>query len=277
MSLLGKILTVGIAFASFALMIVAMFVYATHRNWRDDYTAVQKQLQEAQAANTSLETKYQNQIMLLNAEHEAAQQEVRKLESELATVAQQNATTQAEVDQLRADRSAATGLVAATEENNTRLTNEVVALRESIRESQAARDQSFATTLKATSELHTTAGQLQSIRERSEQLIKQLAQATSALLENNIDPAANVIAQARGVVNATRRAGGQQLVEISIGSDDGVRPGQTVEIFRGERYLGRARIVRSDPDRAVGEILREFQQGPIQQGDDVATKLSGGR
>ncbi|MEM9658885.1 MAG: 50S ribosomal protein L15, partial [Planctomycetota bacterium] len=53
----------------------------------------------------------------------------------------------------------------------------------------------------------------------------------------------------------------------------GVKKGQTVEVFRGTRYLGRAQILRSDPDRAVGRVIREFQQGQIQEGDDVATKL----
>ena len=48
---------------------------------------------------------------------------------------------------------------------------------------------------------------------------------------------------------------------------------RVVEIFRGDRYLGRAEIMRADPDRAVGRILREFQQGQIQENDDVATKL----
>jgi hypothetical protein len=31
--------------------------------------------------------------------------------------------------------------------------------------------------------------------------------------------------------------------------------------------------MKADPDRAVGRILREFQQGQIQENDDVATKL----
>jgi hypothetical protein len=81
------------------------------------------------------------------------------------------------------------------------------------------------------------------------------------------------IPRVRGKVTRTRRADGNQFIEITIGADDGVRPGQTIEIFRGERYLGRAQIMKADPDRAVGRIIREFQQGQIQENDDVATKL----
>ena len=66
---------------------------------------------------------------------------------------------------------------------------------------------------------------------------------------------------------------GNQLIEITVGADDGLKPGHTIEVFRGERYLGRAEILRTEPDRAVGRVIRRFQLGPIQEGDDVATRL----
>jgi peptidoglycan hydrolase CwlO-like protein len=273
MNLLGKIFTVFIFVASLFLLFVAMVVYATHKNWREDAQAATQKLQTAQAASQALETKYQDQVSRLNAEHEADQQNVRKLQSELETVQRLSATTQREVDQLRSERRENEGLVAATEQNNSRLQEEVTKLRESIAENQRARDEAFAKTLEATTQLHVTAGQLATIRERYDQIIQQLAKATSALREGGINPDADVVVQARGKITATSRSDGKQLIEITIGSDDGVRPQQTVEIFRGERYLGRATILKSDPDRAVGQVIREFQQGQIQEGDDVATKL----
>jgi hypothetical protein len=58
-----------------------------------------------------------------------------------------------------------------------------------------------------------------------------------------------------------------------VGADDGLKPRHTVEVFRGDRYLGRVEILRTEPDRAVGRILRQFQQGQIEEGDDVATRF----
>ena len=63
------------------------------------------------------------------------------------------------------------------------------------------------------------------------------------------------------------------MIEISIGSDDGLKEGHTVEVYRGQRYLGRAKIVQTAPDKSVGKILPRSQNGPIQVGDRVATKL----
>lgn len=273
MNLLGKIFVVAILVASLLMMVAAMMVYATHTNWKEAYDKLNQQLQDERAENEDLKSKYLNQVSILEAEKQASVQDVAKLESERETLIAQNTAIQRDVDQLRQERRRNEALVAATEENNNRLMEEVTALREGIRENQQARDDAFATTLKATSDLHVTAGNLEQMKERNDQLLQQLATATSVLNENGLDPKAKVVPRVRGLVSATRRSAGAQLIEITIGADDGVRPGQTVEVFRGDRYLGRIEILKSDPDRAVGRVLREFQQGQIQEGDDVATKL----
>ena len=273
MNLLGKIFTFAILFAAIVVLVVAVAVYGTHKNWQTEYNTLQTRLQTAQTDNTNLETRYQEQISQLEAEQAAALQDVSKLETERVTLVGQNANLQKEVDELRGERRRVEALVAATEENNARLTDEVGGLRTLILEHQQARDQAFATTLNATSQLHVTAGQLQQLQERNQQVTEQLATVTMRAQEGGIDPNGAVVPRVRGTVSATRRADGVQRIEISIGADDGIKPGQTVEVFRGDRYLGRAVIERADPDRAAARILREYQQGQIQEGDDVATKL----
>ncbi len=273
MSLLGKIFTVCILLASFFLMIVAMFVYATHKNWSTAYATLNTKLLAAQTASTALVTKYEDQVSQLNAERDAAQDEVRKLESELSEVNARNAAIQEDVNKLSAEQRAVTGLVDATELNNKTLMDEVTNLRASITQNQQARDEAFQKTLEATTELHVTTGQFQSLKERSAQLVQQLSEAIRKLRDSGIDPNGDVVVQARGKITGTRRADGTQLIEISLGYDDGIRPNQTIEVFRGERYLGRAVILKADPDVSVGRILPEFQQGQIQEQDDVATKL----
>ena len=273
MNLLGKIFTILILVASIFLMVVAMFVYATHRNWKDAYDQLNAKLSAQTAANANAEAQYLAQISQLKSEQSAAVQDVAKLETERNLIVSQNQAIQKEVDQLRQDQAASVALVKATEENINRLTQEVTGLRDSIRVAQQERDEQFHTTLKATSELHSVGGQLQQLEERSAQVVAQLADVTAKATEGGVDLQGEYVPRVRGKVSKSRRSTEGQLIEITIGADDGVRPGQTVEIFRGERYLGRAEIMKADPDRAVGRILREFQQGQIQENDDVATKL----
>lgn len=273
MNLLGKIFTFAILFASIVVLVVAVAVYGTHKNWQTEYTALKGRFDAATQANADQEAKYLADISKLDAEKAAAVQDVSKLETERVALTSLNATLQKDVDELRTERRKNEALVAATEDNNKRLTDEVVQLRGLILEHQQARDLAFTNTLKATTDLHTTAGQLQQLQERNQQVTEQLAAATAAGREGGAEADGSVIPRVRGQVSASRRSDGAQLIEISIGADDGVKPGHTVEVFRGDRYLGRAEILRADPDRAVGRVLREFQQGQIQEGDDVATKL----
>ncbi|WP_428307619.1 hypothetical protein [Lacipirellula sp.] len=273
MNLLGKIFTVLILLASVALMVIAMFVYATHRNWKEAYDKVNTQLSQEQNAKADLEAKYQTQISQLKSEQTAALQDVAKLETERNVIVSQNQSIQKEVDQLRQDQAQSVALVKSTEVNNERLMEEVTGLRDDVRVAQQDRDEQFHTTLKATSELHSVGGQLQQLEERSAQVVAQLADVTAKAKEAGVNTEGEYIPRVRGKVSKIQRNASGQLIEITIGADDGVRPGQTVELFRGDRYLGRAEILKADPDRAVGQVIRKFQQGQIQENDDVATKL----
>ena len=273
MTLLGKIFTVSILIASLFLMFVAMVVYATHTNWQTAYKGLQAQLTAVQAEKSAAESNYLNLISQSKAELEAQLQTVRQLETARTQYESRNVALERELDNLKQTSDQQIAAVKATEENNNRLMAEVTKLRDSIRDNQQARDAAFTTTLKATSDLHTVSGEYQKAKETNEQLVADLAHVTLKVTEAGMSVDGDVIPRVRGKVSATRRADGAQLIEITVGADDGVKPGQTVEVFRGERYLGRAEILKSDPDRAVGRVLREFQQGQIQEGDDVATKL----
>ena len=66
----------------------------------------------------------------------------------------------------------------------------------------------------------------------------------------------------------------KNLIEISIGSDDGLRAHHFMEVYRKNTYVGRVEIVMVEPDRAVAKIIPEFRRGIIKKGDRVATKLS---
>ncbi|RIK78327.1 MAG: hypothetical protein DCC67_11665 [Planctomycetota bacterium] len=272
MNLLGKIFTFSILVFSIIVLVVAVAVYGTHKNWQTAYNNLQQKYTQAQAANADLVANYQRQVDDLKAEKEATLQDVAKLETERVRLLQENAQNQQLLDQLRQDERKMVATVAATQENNQRLAQEVQALRDRIREAQQARDDAFTNVLNATTDLHVTAGQLQQLQERHSQVVADLADKTARLSEG-ASADGEFVPHVRGKISSTRRADGNQLIEITVGADDGLKPGHTVEIFRGERYLGRAEILRTEPDRAVGQVLRQFQQGQIQEDDDVATRL----
>jgi len=70
------------------------------------------------------------------------------------------------------------------------------------------------------------------------------------------------------VVNRPRK-----LVEVSIGFDDGLRQGHLLEVTRGGRYVTRLQVRRTEPDRSVAQILDDYSEGIIREGDRVDTTI----
>jgi hypothetical protein len=99
---------------------------------------------------------------------------------------------------------------------------------------------------------------------------------TFMMKERGLNPDADprsVVPTVNGVVTEVRRSNGAQLVEVSIGADDGLAAGNTLEVSRGDRYLGRIEILETSPDKSVGRVDRRFQTGQIQENDRVATRI----
>lgn len=84
-----------------------------------------------------------------------------------------------------------------------------------------------------------------------------------------------------GKVLETKRGGrsGSDLVEISIGSDDGLREGHKLSVYRPQsgdkaaKFLGDIKLVYVTPDRSVGAVILRAKNGIIEREDNVTSKL----
>lgn len=279
MNWLGKVFVVLILIMSVVFMTLALMVYATHKNWKDVIegpNGLQKRLQEATAKLEQEKADHLRREEELKGEVDAEKQQVRKLETERVGLVERNTAIQTELDQKRQDERQNIAVVATTQDNNKMLSTEVTALRQQIRTKEQDRDKLFKETLEATEKLHQVSGQYESAREMSEQLTKQVAGMKTVMDAKGVDPATDpsgVVPTVDGLVSQVRRSGGAQFVEVTIGSDDGLTTGTKLEVYRGDRYLGRLDVVSTSPDKSVGKVDRRFLQGQIQEGDRVATRI----
>jgi hypothetical protein len=280
MNWLGKVFVVLILIMSLVFMGLAMAVYATHKNWKeiiDGPNGLTAQLQQAETENRQLTDQHNRKVEELDAEIQAAVQQVSKLESERVALIARNAEMQAERDQLVQERREATAAVAATQANNEKLAADATTLRQQIREEQQARDAAFNATLAATEELHQLRNDYEAALERSQTLSRRSAGMEHIMRAEGLDPDADpsgVVPTVDGIVSQIRRVAGGQLAEVTIGADDGLKEGNHLHVFRGSRYLGRLEVVETSPDKSVGRVERAYQQGAIQEGDRVATRLT---
>jgi hypothetical protein len=154
------------------------------------------------------------------------------------------------------------------------LRTEVEGLRQQIRRTEADRDQQFTEVVQLRDRLNQLEGAERRLTERNAELAKEVAESSRVLERYGMTrhtPLHMVPPKLDGVVTMVR---GSDLVELSLGSDDGLRVGHRLDVFRsGGAYLGRVEVTDIDPDNSVAKILPDFRQGIIRKWDIVVTRL----
>ncbi len=194
-----------------------------------------------------------------------------KLEAVRDELVAKRDSLQKERDALFEKDQKAVAALDTTQANLDKLTKEVEVLRKDIRTAQEDRDKQFAVVVDTTDKIHQSEGELKRTKEREQQVAVQYAKLKALAQKYRWDQTGlEAPADLHGKVLAVSA---KDLVEVSIGSDDGLKVGNTLEVYRGSHYLGRIEVLRLDVDRAVGKILQDYKRGPIQKGDEVATHL----
>ena len=284
MTLLGKIFTVLIFVMSLVFMSFAVAVYAVNRNWRDVVTnteataemplGLRDQLGNAKNKHKELDRQLEELKYELAMERAARRSALAYLESHRSQLQASNVQLAAENAKLSEKETELVHVVKTTQDNLTRMNDEVVGLRGEIRDTQLNRDTKFSELLVATDTLHQMRGVHRRLSERNEQLAAQVATQKGVLEAHGLNehtPIGGIAPHLDGKVLAVSSKA--KLVEVSIGADDGLREGHELNVTRGSQFLGRIIIRRTDPDRAVGEIDPQLQKGLIQKGDRVYTKV----
>jgi len=258
---------------SLVFMSFAVAVYGTHQNWMKKATELEAsrknavvELQKAQDAKTQLEAE-------IEKERTTIRQALGKLETERVELQAQRDALVKERDALLVKDKAAVAALDASQQNLAKLTTEVEGLRGEIRDTQGQRDAEFSRVVELTDQIHQAQGELARLEERRVQLAAQVAAQGRVLGAHGLSkdtPVDDKPPHVRGKVLAINR---DNMIEVSLGSDDGLRVGHTLEVFRGSKYLGRVEVLQAAPDRAVGKVLPGFKKGAIQKDDDVATRL----
>lgn len=278
MTLVGKILVVLILIMSLVFMSFTVMVYTTHRNWKDlvknPTTGLEVQLANKKRELTQLESQRQEALDQLAHEKAARTEAIAVLEGRSLEMESQLAKKEEELRTLQIDSRNAIKTLDTAQSEMKRLKDEVEQLRQEIRTTRQDRNQQVAEVRNLTDKLNQGEGQLKRLKERSEQLVSELARASLVVESNGLsvdDPIDKIPPKLDGVITAVRKS---NLIEVSLGSDEGIRRGHEVDVYttRGG-YLGRAVVVETSTDRSVAKVLSEFQQGVMRKGDRVATRL----
>jgi len=62
------------------------------------------------------------------------------------------------------------------------------------------------------------------------------------------------------------------IVMLSVGSDDGVKKGHVLTVYRGKKYIGQALVEKVFKDMCSARILASSRAGDAKEGDDADTR-----
>lgn len=285
MNVLGKILAFLVLGASIVFMALAGAVYTRHVNWRDRAEKTQQTLDAARAEMTNQTAQFEQERQRLNATTQEQTDRANRFEG-------LNGSLTAQIQQLTKDVE-----TAKTEATQQRQLADIAGDESESRKAEVQRQRVVNSELQAkVNELTTSNRQLSdrvfttertmaSMRETYKRRMNEFAVLQDELRRHELeaDPAKIAASEAppprvHGIVMDTRAAerGGSEMIEISLGSDDGLAIGHQLHVFSdkdGGKYIGKIVIVSVDVDRAVGKVVDKSRNGVIQAGDNVTSQL----
>ncbi len=285
MTLVGKILTFLILIMSMVFMTFTMATYATHRNWREmvDGTPGKPGLKGQLDIAKSLvqEKEEENEALRLKLERERVSraESLASKETHLTLVKSELNSLQTKFTTLEAEHRKSIEALAVAQTQMEKATSELATVRSDYQHVVRDKTDARAAATAAADQALKVNGELAVSEQRRNRLTTQLAETTLMLDQQTTGVAT------RGGVRIAGRApieregqvtavGKKDLVVVSIGSDEGLVTGDTLEVWRGNgSYIGRLVIVETRTDTSTARVVPEYLQGTIRQGDSVGTKL----
>ncbi|MCA9126785.1 MAG: hypothetical protein KDB22_06860 [Planctomycetales bacterium] len=272
MTLLGKVFTGLIFVLSIIFFALAVAVNSTHIAQKDIAAANAKLASDAKIKNDQLTAALEETRAALSIEQLARRSALAALQTSIEKMTTDLAAKEAELVRLTA---AHTDLVKTEQASQQELAARIAdneLLRKQIVEVRDNLNQTLARYVKNKDEFN----RLQGMHETLESQLAMLSDSYTAAREKletlgiKDDTLLDAPPPVNGEVLAVDTSG---LVELSLGRDDGIRPGFTVEISRNGQYLGRAKVTTVKDDKSVAEMMTGYQRGYVRQGDRVDSKL----
>jgi len=283
MTFVGKILVCVIMLFAVLFMSVSLVVFTTEKNWREETkkqreanSKIQAQLNDAKA-----------QVQAKEGELKVAQDEQKKqkedLEREITRLKDETKRAQTQLsEQIKVVETSQENAKAAQAEAKAHF-EEATKLREDLRTVQLQANELKLHQTELNDQIRTLERDNEVANSNNRQLrdrnavytskLRQLGQSTdvNALRGNASTPKNDVEGEVTKYDERTK------MVEISIGSDDGLVEGNELDVYRTKpapEYIGKIRLEGVDNDHSVGRVIGKTIKGlKIKEHDIVSTKI----
>ena len=271
MNLAGKILTFLILFLSIAFLVLAVMVGATHQEWKKIATENKQKVADARNILKAFQGKSEEIKQRLESEQAARQLQVAQLNSQLSTAEKAVETKTSELQQELEISARNQEALNIAEKRMSELDGQITSLRSTNNTLSDDIANQRRKVVNLTNQVNSLEGQVNELGITNMDLSEQIAARKRIMNAQGLSETAltdHIPPDVEGVVLRTM----DNLIAISVGGDDGVRSGHVFDIYRGDRFIGKAEVTRARDNMSAAKLISEFQQAPVVEGDYVTTK-----
>jgi len=285
MTFVGKVLVVVNVVLTVCIAMFAAGVYSVQSSWRDKFQAEQKLRNDAKAANDQQVKGLQDALSRLDKDLKEFKGRTAAAEAQVTGLRTQAAATQRAHDQTVQSYEKKVALQEVLQKDNQTKLLEIQTLRTALAQLRGKLKSLTEQVAQLEDDKYGMQRKEAQIVKKYNEMLETLVAYRKTLQINKISFDAAAVAgrdivpePADGLVNDVSLGTRDKatLVEITVGSDDGVTKGVQMHVFRlngKPKYLGKIKIIQVSADKAIGEVVDDPKQGPIQKGDHVAAKL----
>ncbi len=283
MTFVGKILVILIMAFSLVFLGVSTVVFTTATNWSARAATQKTEIGKLQVKLNDLDARVKDAQGKLDTARQDHSKVVGERENRIKDLEKQVGEAQGEMTQARsqlevAQKNAQVALAEATARKG-----EIDVLAETLTKAQTQANQFNNQNIELTDRIRVLDREKGTAEQNARDLRNSTAKMSAFLRENGFstqnfegtDPN-SVPPEVDGRVNQVNV--GNTSMEISIGSNDGLRVGQKFQLFRTQprpEYLGKVKIVSVYPNKAVAEVVGRTVGGKkIMEGDSVASTFN---
>jgi hypothetical protein len=280
MTYVGKILVFVIMVFAVIFLGISTVVFSTNTNWKEATTKERQKVQELTKSVSGANDRVAAAQKDLEAAKKAHEAEVKKLNDQIVVLQGQITNAQAQATAARNDLGITQKnmQVALDEANSRKAETDQLRVQKAAVEKQASDFKIRQTELM--DKIRELQRMLDTAKSNATDLRDRVARYSSLLRSKGLS---DDISQVKGqespppVEGEVLKVTQNRLVELSIGSDDGLVPGHILYLYRTKpraEYLCKVKITAVDPDQAVGEVVGKTVQGKkIQEGDSVSSSI----
>ncbi|MBO7708160.1 MAG: hypothetical protein J6S42_05715 [Thermoguttaceae bacterium] len=256
---------------------LSLTLYANHKNWKEDSAAKQERIAQLDKEKSTLTAQKQDLENKIVKEREAYEATIGALHDVVQDLQVQNDTLTEREQQTEKDLQQRLDVIAANNAAIKDYQDTLKTMTDDLAAAQSQRADYLQELATAVNRLHELASIRGDLEQKNLELTQEFDKAKTVLNMNGLEPTPELYDQnlpflVKGTIQAVQE-GPRGLVMITLGSDDGLKPGHRLSVARDDSYLGKIEVVTVEPHRAVCRVLPEFRQGTIKEGDDVVSKF----